>query len=65
MTPKAAEGESWAWSIGVSDWPIGKTDYDLSANEAVKAVLGLDRYYEHAMATLSGTESEDGASSEA
>ena len=59
MAPKVAEDEPWAWSIGVSDWPIGKTDYDLPAEKALEAVVGLDRYYEHAMATLARAGGED------
>jgi len=59
MAPRAADAEPWAWSIGVSDWPIGKSDYDLPAEQAVRAVLGLDRYYEHAMTTLSVAGTDD------
>jgi hypothetical protein len=56
---KSSDDEPWGWSVGVSDWPIGKTDYDLSADQAIKAVLGLDRYYEHAMTTLSHAQEDD------
>jgi len=51
--------EPWGWSLGVSDWPIGKASYDLSAKDAVNAVLGLDRYHRNAMATLSTAENDD------
>lgn len=32
--------DSWFWSIGVSDWPIGRADYDLTADEALAALTG-------------------------
>lgn len=56
---KSSTDDPWSWSLGVSDWPIGKADYDLSADQAVTAVLGLGRYYEHAMTTLSRAKDED------
>ena len=33
-----APTESWIWTIAVSDWPIGKADYDLTAAEALAAL---------------------------
>jgi hypothetical protein len=67
MRPSSKSGKSvsdspWSWSLGVSDWPIGKTDYDLTADQAVNAVLGLDKYYESAMTSLSEARDEDDGS---
>lgn len=55
-----AQSEPWSWSLGVSDWPIGKADYDLTADQAVKAVQGLDRYYDKAMNSLSTAQDSEG-----
>jgi len=55
----ASAGEAWSWSLGVSDWPIGKTDYDLSADQAVNAVLDLHGYYDRGMTGLSEAHDEE------
>jgi hypothetical protein len=58
-SPKSAQVEPWSWSLKVSDWPIGKTSYDLTADQAVSAVLGLGKYYEPAMTGLAKAEEQD------
>ena len=59
---KSAPDPPWSWSLGVSDWPIGKTDYDLTADQAVSAVLGLDKYFEPAMTGLSNVKDDENGS---
>jgi hypothetical protein len=56
---KSTADESWSWSLQVSDWPIGKASYDLTADQAINAVLGLDKYYERAMTGLSKAEDQE------
>jgi hypothetical protein len=58
-SPKSGAVEPWSWSLKVSDWPIGKTSYDLTADQAVRAVLGLGKYYEPAMTGLAKAEEHD------
>jgi hypothetical protein len=42
----------FGWSVQVSDWPVGKTQTDLSAGAAIRALSGLGDVYDDAMQSL-------------
>jgi hypothetical protein len=53
-TTAVRDERPFGWSVQVSDWPVGKTQTDLSARAAIRALSGLGDVYDDAMQSLAG-----------